>query len=262
MEEKMPVKIRSIKSIQIETPTIRTLRFDAIKSATPGQFVMVWIPGLDEVPMSLSYLGDQMGITVACIGEATRRLHDLTAGEKVGVRGPYGQGYRLSDSKKVMMLGGGCGSASLGPIMDMATQFNQVTYVASARTKSELLFVDRALEQGIEVVIYTDDGSAGRQGFPTQFLGELLSSGDYDLVVSCGPEAMLKKAVVICNENNTPIQVALERYMRCGIGICDSCSMDGLRVCRDGPVLSGETLIGLSEFGKTSRSQTGMRIPI
>ena len=110
--------------------------------------------------------------------------------------------------------------------------------------------------------IATDDGSEGFHGFVTERVVEILSNEKYDLIVSCGPELMLKKLVGIAKRHDTPIQVSLERYMKCGIGICDACSISGYQVCRDGPVFSGKLLETLPEFGKDRRDSCGRIIKL
>ena len=257
------MRVCAIVDSKIETPTIKTLRFEDDIPAVAGQFVMVWIPGVDEVPMSLSHLGERKGITVARVGPATSRLHDLGVGEKVGIRGPYGRGFELGASNSILAVGGGCGSAPIVAVIEAGLcQGKRIVYAVGARTGAELVFKERAIGLGVEVDISTDDGSIGYHGMVTERVARLLSERPFDLVVACGPEKMLEKMVDICGAAGIPIQVSLERYMKCGIGICDSCSMDGLQVCRDGPVFGGDVLARLKEFGSTRRDACGRRIPI
>ncbi len=249
--------IQMVRITQVieETPTIRTLRFAAVSEAEAGQFVMVWIPGIDEIPMSISYTGTSMGITVARVGEATEALHLLKNGDLIGIRGPYGRGFRLAGVKRVLVVGGGCGSAPLGPVLDRVQDFQAMKFIVGARTASELLFIDRARRQGIAVEVCTDDGTSGRRGTATDQLLDTLGDESYDIIVSCGPEPMLYQAVKIAASKRVPIQIALERYMRCGIGVCDSCAIDGYRVCRDGPVFDRAILARLSEPGGSERGR-------
>ena len=93
-------RIVRISGVVQENPSVKTLTFDDPAKALPGQFVMVWIPGIDEVPMSVSYIGDIKGITVKNIGEATSALHNLSTGDMIGIRGPYGTYFKAGKHRK------------------------------------------------------------------------------------------------------------------------------------------------------------------
>jgi dihydroorotate dehydrogenase electron transfer subunit len=253
----------AINEILDETPTIKTFFFKNEMAVFGGQFVMVWIPGVDEIPMSVSYTGELNGITVAKVGDATEKLHKFQVGSKLGIRGPYGNGFDISNAKRLLAVAGGCGSAPIGPVLNDAIDTGKkMLFVIGARTSNELLFKQRAMELGIEVDISTDDGSEGHHGFVTERVAELLSSEKFDLILTCGPEIMMKAVVELGQEKNVSVQASLERYMKCGIGICDSCSINGLQVCRDGPVFDGEILSKLREFGKSQRDACGRKIEI
>ena len=255
------LRARMICKVIAETPTIKTLRFEDGVQATPGQFFMIWVPRVDEIPMSVSYTGALKGITVARIGETTARLQEMPVGTKLGIRGPYGKGYNISGSKKILAVGGGSGSASILPALDVAAKSGKKTFFAvGARSGAELLFVERAREIGVEVATSTDDGSSGHHGFVTDLIAPLLAQGNYDLVIACGPEQMLRKVVDIAAGYGISTQISLERYMKCGIGICDSCSIDGFQVCKDGPVFDGAVLMRCVEFGETRRDPCGREI--
>jgi dihydroorotate dehydrogenase electron transfer subunit len=246
-----------------ETPSIKTFLFKDEMSVVGGQFVMVWIPGVDEIPMSVSYSGTQKGITVAKVGEATGKLHELTTGVNLGIRGPYGNGFDISQATRILAVAGGCGSAPIGPVLDEAVSKNkEIKFVLGARSAPELLFKQRALDLGIELDISTDDGSEGHHGFVTARVEDIIQEDNFDLIVTCGPEPMLKKLVDLALENNIQIQASLERYMKCGVGICDACSINGLQVCRDGPVFDGDTLSQPNEFGKSRRDACGRMIDV
>lgn len=257
------LRICSIENITVETPTIKTFFFQDEMVVIGGQFVMVWVPGVDEIPMSVSYSGTRKGITVAKVGEATSKLHEFSVGAKLGIRGPYGNGFDITQATRILAVAGGCGSAPIGPLLDQAVSQNkEIKFVLGARTSAELLFKKRAIDLGIDLDISTDDGSEGHHGFVTERVEEILDTEDYDLVVTCGPEPMLKKLLELASKHKLQLQASLERYMKCGIGICDACSIDGFQVCRDGPVFSGETLAKLSEFGKYQRDACGRVIDV
>jgi len=243
-----------------EAEDVVTLRFDWSAPAYPGQFIMVWIPGVDEVPMSLSYLGDRKGITVKNIGEATKALTSLQVGDRVVVRGPYGRGYHVPQGK-VLAVGGGTGMASLLPALERITA-TEVHTAIGARNAGELLFEERSKRTSAQVRVSTDDGSKGFHGNAVQLAKEMMSETRYDMVLGCGPEKMLFFLHQLCSEMNVPCQMSLERYMKCGAGLCGSCAMDGKRVCREGPVFTGEELAEMKEFGKQRRDECGGRLKL
>jgi dihydroorotate dehydrogenase electron transfer subunit len=255
-------EIVTITEVKKETPSIRTLRFKSEREGRPGQFVMVWIPGVDEVPMSLSYLGRLKGITVNNIGEATDALCKVKKGSRLAIRGPSGTSFDFTPRKirKVLAVGGGAGMAPIAPAVEEACKKGMdVTAVIGARTASELLF-ERRMGKCAEVNVSTDDGSRGHHGFATELAALKLKESKADLIITCGPEIMMSKVLELGRRYKTPVQASVERYMKCGVGICDACSLgNGLLVCRNGPVFTAGQLID-SEFGKCFRDASGKKI--
>lgn len=247
-----------IAKVVEETSIHKTFFLDLKMEAEPGQFVMVWIPGIDEVPMSLSYIGEATGITVEKIGEATEAMHSMKEGDKIGIRGAYGKGFEIVGSK-ALFVAGGTGIAALLPLIKRYGGERRV--VLGARTKEYLLFVDE-LKNISSLSITTDDGSAGYRGFATEMAEKIMEEEDFDIVYTCGPEIMMKKMLDLCMERGIEMQASLERYMKCGVGICDSCSINGYRVCKDGPVFKSNLLARMNEFGKWKRDEAGRRIEI
>ncbi len=204
---------------------------------SPGQFVMVWLPGVGEKPFSLAWK-DLM--VVKRVGPFTSRLFDLEPGDRLWLRGPYGKGFEPV-GEKVALVAGGIG---IPPLYALARayrgDFEEITLIYGARSKEELALMD--IEDYVdEVVITTDNGSLGRRGFPTDVLAE--RKDEFDQVYACGPEPMLKAVLRAMDYRN--VQISAERYMKCGIGVCGSCSLGKYLVCRDGPIFSGSQLRGL-----------------
>jgi dihydroorotate dehydrogenase electron transfer subunit len=240
---------------------VRTLRFDYSRKVGPGQFFMVWLPGVDEIPMSASYCEGRKGITVKEIGPATKALCNLRSGDRIGVRGPYGHGYTLHDGK-ILVVGGGTGMASLLPAVEVIGERTRVDVAIGARNVSELLFVDRAKAASDHVRTSTDDGTEGLKGTAVDLVADMISKQHYDFVLACGPEKMLFYLLALLQKNNIRCELSLERYMKCGAGLCGSCALDEKRVCVDGPVFTGEQAQRMIEFGKFRRNEAGQKIKL
>lgn len=241
-----------IRRIVKETPTVRTFFFDKSFESDPGQFVMVWIRGIDEIPMALSY---NNAITVQKVGNATSALFDLMEGDSIGIRGPFGRGFQIIGND-VLLIAGGVGSAPLSPFAEKLHSMGvKVTTILGARTKEELVFKERFEASG-ETFVATDDGSFGKKGFVTDLLDK---HEKFDQIYCCGPEIMMKK--VLDKVEPEKIQLSLHRYIKCGIGICGACCIDGLRVCKDGPIFRGD-IIKKSEFGYFRRTECGDKIEV
>ncbi len=257
-----------------EARGISTIFFESERedwyAMTPGQFVMIWVPGVDEVPMSISYNdGEVMGITVQGVGEASRAICALKEGEWIGVRGPYGNGFIIpEDCDTVIGLAGGVGAASVVTALEEA--FNNgifVTSLVGARDESSLLFQGRWERFSGNVVYSTDDGSFGHPGFITEPLQDILDGMSKEeisrtVVLACGPEMMMVNSSRVLKEFNAYGLFSLERLMKCGVGLCDSCAVSGLRVCADGPVFTCDQLDEIEEFGNTHRDRSGRSVPI
>ncbi len=273
------MEVFKIKKVIAESPTLTTLLFTPKhlgrwSSLVPGQFLMVWVPGVDEVPMSLSYLKKTpfvIGITVQNIGPATSALCSLEEGDKIGLRGPYGNGFSLpskDDFNRIIGVSGGVGAAST--ILPMEWAFNEgfeTVNLVGARNKDLILFQERWEEISNDVQYSTDNGSFGHSGFITELLTkELMTLTNRDLkrtmIFTCGPEIMMVAVKKVLDQFNVKGQFSLERYMKCGIGICDSCSMSGKRICMNGPIFTVKEIDDLREFGKFHRNRSGTLIPI
>lgn len=230
-----------------------TLEFKWDAPAVPGQFVMVWVPGIDEVPMSLSRTGKIKAITVKGIGEASNAIRSLQIGDHLRLRGPYGNGFSIKNNKNVLAVAGGVGAAAMIP----AIKETGCDTIIGARSEGEIILDDVARKYSKNVWISTDDGSRGFRGNAVQLAKEKMSLKDYDLVIGCGPEIMLNFLYKACKEAGVECQLSLERFMKCGAGVCGSCMIDKMRVCKDGPVFSTDELDKLTDFGIRKRDECG-----
>jgi dihydroorotate dehydrogenase electron transfer subunit len=261
------VSVQVSKNIT-ETDTARTILFKMNNpdfKAVPGQFLMVWIPGVDEIPMSISLWDPpNVGITVLPIGEATSSLVSLQKGEWIGIRGPFGSSFTL-DSKKALVVGGGIGVAPLRPLVyELLGKGTNVTMLIGAKTAKELVFLEefsRLSDKGFTMKTSTDDGSSGFKGFATDCVKEEMDVQDYDTLYTCGPELMMFGLFEQVRDSKVRFQASLERFMKCGCGVCGTCAMDptGTLVCVDGPIYSENQLSEITEFGKYHRDAMGLK---
>ena len=264
--EDFKFRAAKIKKVIAESPSVKSfyLKDPGTNPPRPGQFVMVWSPGQEEVPMSVSDSGNGfIRISVAKKGPTTAELHKLKSGGTLLVRGPFGNGFSLN-GKSFLIVGGGYGVA---PLIYAAKALSKAkkrcTFLVGAKTKSELLFIKEARGAGAKVHVATEDGSAGHEGMVTELLEPTLEKENFDSILTCGPEPMLYEVVGRGVKRKIQAQASLERYIKCGFGICGSCILDpiGLRVCADGPVFDGALLLQ-TEFGRQKRDETGLRVPI
>jgi dihydroorotate dehydrogenase electron transfer subunit len=262
-----PFKIAAIRQ---ENAATRSLVLDGRLDAVPGQFVMAWLPGVDEKPFSLAH-ADPVILTVAAVGPFSRALHDLAAGDCIWLRGPLGRGYtipqtRWSSSDSVsrphalpargssdsvsrshtLLLGGGYGVAPLRFLAErLLCAGHAASMIIGARSAADLLLVDAFEAMDVRLWLATEDGSAGLRGLATDAIELALAAAPAEtaMVYACGPTGMLRAIAGICHTRNLPVQLSWEAHMRCGIGLCGSCEVgDGWLTCLDGPVFSFDPL--------------------
>ncbi len=225
----------------------------------PGQFVMVWLPRIEERPFSVVDVdGDgrnTLTLTIAAIGPFTEALCALRPGDRLWIRGPYGSGYTLMGERH-LLIGGGSGAASLYLLARSAAELGHtLTVVLGARSASQLMLVERfrALSQAhsqVAVELATDDGSVGFHGTAlgaAQAVAGNPTFGSCDSVYACGPEVMLRAVCAAAAEHHVPCQVSLERAMKCGLGVCGACHCGDRLICYDGPVFSCDVVTALWE---------------
>lgn len=247
MTTRNPYDLYHLKEKRRETSKVNTLIFDqAIEGANPGQFVMVWLPGVGEKPYCVAEK-DPLTITVAIAGDFSQVLHGLPVGERIWVRGPYGQGYAL-EGKKHLLVGGGYGAAPLLYLAKQAVNRGQAVLAClGARSTDDILLMDGFKEAGCETLVATEDGSKGMKGLVTQTVSYALEEFRPDTMYACGPLPMLSALALICKGKGIPAQLSYEALMRCGMGLCGSCELEeqarsaagippGWLTCKDGPV--------------------------
>lgn len=225
-----------------------TFKDQICRKAIPGQFVMVWVLGVDEIPLTLSTINREefSEITVKKVGIATSALYSKINGSQIGIRGPYGNGFTIEDGN-ILLVGGGIGMASLVSLIEVLTKRGaNLTLVMGAKSKEDLVFletVDNMLKNRKgRIIVTTDDGSYGILGTTIKSAEKFIEKNDIDMIYTCGPEEMMLRLFKIADGFNIPLQASVERLMRCSIGICGSCYIGGFRTCIDGPVLNTNML--------------------
>lgn len=259
-----PTMVKIEKVIE-ETPTVRTLVFsdDVLSTVMPGQFAMVWIPGVNELPMSvmMSLEKGKAAFTIRKHGVASTSLYEVKVGEYIGVRGPYGNSFAIRQGN-LLLVGGGTGLVPLMRLLTFLKKTDNVTVLIGANTKKEVFFEKMANQilanNKHQVIVTTEDGSYGTAGVVTDVMEKLISEKKFDAVYTCGPEKMMYKVVQLASTKKIFVQASLERMMKCGIGICGSCCIQEELVCRDGTVFDGKYLLSNKEFGYTHRNKSGI----
>ncbi len=239
--------------------TLRAPRCAA--SIAPGQFVHLRVArGADIIlrrPFSVHrVVGDSVELLYQVLGAGTLRLAEKAAGDtSMDIIGPLGHGWSIPEgAAHALLVTGGLGAAPLGMLAEALAERGVATVVAMGAPCAERLVARGHFERmARRVEVATDDGSAGEQGFVTAVSQRLLESEHFDVVYTCGPEAMQRIVAAQAVEYGVTCEVSLERLMACGIGACLSCvvtTLDGRkRACVDGPVFdAGEVVWDESEI--------------
>jgi NAD(P)H-flavin reductase len=246
-----------------ETHDTVTVILDAVDAAVPapapGQFTMLTVFGVGEVPISVSVAdeprteadGGTLVQTLRTVGAVTKALHDAQPGAVVGVRGPFGAGWDLAAARghDVLIIAGGLGLAPLRPVLRgvLARRelYGRVSVLVGARTPADILYTDELEQISDAHVAVTvdkpDDGWHGKVGLVTTLLAGAAFDPEDSVAYVCGPELMMRftaEALVRHGVAADQVQLSLERNMRCGIGLCGHCQLGPLIVCRDGPVVT------------------------
>jgi dihydroorotate dehydrogenase electron transfer subunit len=233
-----------ITKIEQETPIVKSFYLDTKVKAKPGQYVMVWIPRVNEKPFGVASTNPFM-LSIANIGSFTQKVHELKVGDKLSWRGPYGTSFTLK-GEKLLIVAGGYGVV---PLHLLASQVvpekrKNITVIIGAKTAKHLPFVDKFKELGCKVKVATDDGSKGFKGFTTKLAQELLGKETFDQAYTCGPNIMMETLAQVCHKHDLPCQVSFEAFFKCGgLGLCGECNYKGHLVCQEGPVFDSSLLL-------------------
>ncbi len=246
-----------IESVTEECDLITTYKVAADEEYKPGQFFQVSILGVGEAPISVSSSPTEKGaieLTVRRTGKVTSAIHNLSKGDVIGLRGPYGNSFPLEDAagRDLVLVAGGIGLAPLRSVVryvvDNREKYGRVCLLYGAKRQSEIVFMNE-LEKwrnsnDIDVRLTIDkaeSGWTGHVGVVTTLLYELEFNFKGCIAFVCGPPVMIKYAVQGLSQlgvGDRDIYATLERYMKCGVGKCGHCYMENKYVCIDGPVFS------------------------
>jgi dihydroorotate dehydrogenase electron transfer subunit len=256
---------RDTYRLRLPCPTIAAI-------ILPGQFLMLRLPGTNDPllgrPLALyDTYGDGMGgiqgvdIVYQAIGRMTRRLATAKAGDRLEIWGPLGNGFLPTETGHLIMVAGGIGQT---PFLALARHYlgrgdygqpslsvpraAKVTLCYGLRTAAFAAGVDDFCRLGVEVLISTDDGSAGHHGTVVEMVPQVIENSQFPCrIVACGPEKMLHATADLAASMGLRCQVSLESPMACGIGICFSCvtkirdeggEWDYRRICVEGPIFN------------------------
>ncbi len=256
--------------IEDEADNVKTFYFNYPLDSKPGQFVLMWIPYLNQKPFSISYdNGVEFGLTIFKLGDFTEKLFSMQVGELVGITGPYGSTFSVKPDVHYITVAGGYGAGPLGSLAEQVLDMGStVDFCVGARNESLLLFEKRVSGlNNLRLHVSTDDGSKGHKGYVTEILEALLrhyknnNIGKKIIVATCGPELMEKRVLELANKYEVDCEISVERYMKCGYSVCGQCCVDplGIPLCSIGPVLNKSVVNQLSEFGKYHRDKTGTK---
>ena len=256
--EAIPARYR-VTSREAETYDTVTLGLEPVDQPIaphqPGQFTMLYAFGIGEVPISISGGPAGTGLiqTIRSVGAVTRAPCEAGEGQLVGVRGPFGTGWGVTDAagQDLMVVAGGIGLAPLRGALLAALaareRYRRITLLIGSRTPDDLVFageLDAWRERGADVQVTVDRAAAGWRGH-VGVVTQLIDRVDVDpaatLALVCGPEVMMRlTARALCDRGVAlgSIRLSLERNMRCGTAECGHCQLGPLLLCRDGPVVT------------------------
>ena len=233
----------------------------------PGQFNMVYVFGVGEVPLSIS--GDPartktLTHTIREVGWVTRALQGMKKGDMIGVRGPFGTPWPLPEAagNDVLVIAGGVGLAPLRPVIYQLLaereKYGNISILYGARSPDDILY-GKELEKwrgrfDIEVEVSVDSaqrGWMGNVGVVTQLIPKAISDPENTLAMICGPEIMMRFTITELQKqgmSDTGIYLTMERNMKCAIGFCGHCQFGPQFICKDGPVFRYDRIRNI--FGK------------
>jgi len=248
------LRVKSVERIHERYVLMKLTDERELPEMQPGQFVEIRVDGSPSTflrrPISINYVDkrqNELWLLVAAVGDGTRRLASLKAGDRLNCLLPLGHGFTMPQSadERLLLVGGGVGVA---PLLYMGAEMKQTghepTFLLGARSASDLLMIDEFRKYG-RVMVTTEDGTEGERGFVTNH--SILGQEQFTRIATCGPTPMMKAVARYARGAGVDCEVSLENLMACGLGACLCCvektTEGNLCVCKDGPVFNIQKLL-------------------
>ena len=252
----LDLKVLENQRIQSNYALIKLTTHDSqpLPEMVPGQFVEVLVEHSPNTflrrPLSINFVdrqNNELWLLVQLIGDGTRKMGELNAGDNLNLVLPLGNGFTIptDTAKKVLLVGGGVGTA---PMLYLGAEMQkmgiEVDFLLGARSEKDLMQLDEFAKYG-NLHITTEDASKGEKGFVTNH--SILTSKQFDNSYCCGPKPMMVAVASWASRNGVECEVSLENTMACGIGVCLCCvekTTEGhICVCKEGPVFNINKLL-------------------
>lgn len=249
----LDLRVKSVEAVGGRYSLLKLTHDEPLPEMLPGQFVEVRVDNSPSTflrrPISINFVDyekNEMWLLVAAIGEGTKHLSQLKAGEMLNCVLPLGNGFTMPQSaaQRVLLVGGGVGVA---PLLYMGAEMKrkgfEPTFLLGARSEKDLLEIDLFEKYG-RVCITTEDASKGEQGFVTN---HSVLNEKFDMIATCGPKPMMKAVAQYAHKAGIECEASLENMMACGLGACLCCvektTEGNICVCKEGPVLNIKKLL-------------------
>jgi len=256
-------EIGDVVTLDLETPP------GSMEHARPGQFNMLYAFGVGEVAISISgNANGRLEHTIRAVGAVSQALADLEPGTSIGIRGPFGAGWpvgtQTDKNKDIVIVAGGLGLAPLRPvvrdILAHRDRYGRVFILVGSRNPEAILYDEelrdwrKRFDLEVEVTVdYAGRGWRGNVGAVTCLIGNAGFDPESSVAMVCGPEIMMRfvaGALVDAGMPDHRIHLSMERNMKCAVGLCGRCQFGPTFICKDGPVMSYDTLRPLLAIGE------------
>ena len=261
------VKQKKTENHGIVTLTLAPSAEDVIEPMEPGQFNMLYAFGIGEIPISISSLWNsqpELIHTIQDVGAVSKAFCDLSTGDQIGVRGPYGTCWPLNKAKNkdVLILAGGVGIVPLRPLIEEIVNdrsaYGKLNVLYGARSPENIIFhqdiISWQADPTLNFQITVDHAYSnwrGNVGVVTYLIDEASFDPENTIAFICGPEIMMRYAVNTCLDANVPpdqLFLSMERNMKCAAGFCGHCQLGPRFVCKDGPVFRFDNIADLFDI--------------